>query len=93
MEDVVTVDYLLDLSQRLHDAGKGNIKIKCTDNFLHIDEIGINYIKNEIKFYGCLHNFSITQKVQEFCKDIDKARNKFYRYVKENEEYEEESEE
>ena len=89
MEDVVTVDYLLDLFQRLHDTGKGNMKIKCTDNFLHIDEIGINYIKNEIKFYGCLHNFSITQKVQEFCKDIEKAKNKFYGFAYEYEDVEE----
>lgn len=93
MEDVVTVDYLLDLFQRLHDAGKGDMKIKCVDNFLHKDEITIIYYKNEIKFYGCLHNFSITQKVQEFCEDIEKAKNKFYEFVKENEEYEEESEE
>ena len=90
MEDVVTVDYLLDLFQRLHDAGKGNMKIKCTDNFLHIDEILIIYYKNEIKFYGCLHNFSITQKVQKFCKDIEKAKNKFYGFAYE---YDEESEE
>ena len=41
MEDVVTVDYLLDLFQRLHDAGKGDMKIKCVDNFLHKDEITI----------------------------------------------------
>ena len=81
--EVVTVDYLLDLFQRLHDAGKGDMKIKCKDNFLHRDEIGIIYYKNEIEFRGYLHNFSITQKVNEFCNDIEKAERKFYGFCKE----------
>lgn len=94
MKDIVTVDYLLDLFQRLHDSGKGDMKIKCIDNFLHRDEITLIYYKNEIEFCGYLTNFSITQKVQEFCKDIEKAKDKFYGYVeKYEEEYEEESEE
>lgn len=90
MEDIVTVDYLLDLFQRLHDAGKGDMKIKCRDNFLHRDGVSIIYYKNEIEFRGCLHDFSITQKVKEFCKDIEKAKNKFYGFVEENEEESEE---
>ena len=48
MEDIVTVDYLLDLFQRLNDAGYGDMKIKCKDNFLHRDEITLIYYKNEI---------------------------------------------
>lgn len=86
MEDIVTVDYLLDIFQQLHDAGRGDMKIKCRDNFLHRDEITLIYYKNEIEFRGYLTNFSITQKVQEFCKDIEKAKNKFYGFVEENEE-------
>lgn len=57
------------------------MKIRCTDNFLHRDEITLIYYKNEIEFRGYLTNFSITQKVQEFCKDIEKAKDKFYEYV------------
>lgn len=89
MEDIVTVDYLLDLFQRLHDAGYGDMKIKCKDNFLHRDEITLIYYKNEIEFRGYLTNFLITQKVQEFCKDIEKAKNKFYGFVDQMESEEE----
>ena len=90
MEDIVTVDYLLDIFQQLHDAGRGDMKIKCLDNLLHKDEIKFIYYKNEIEFYGYLHNFSITEKVKEFCKDIEKAKNKFYGFIEENEEESEE---
>ena len=89
MEDIVTVDYLLELFQRLNDAGYGDMKIKCKDNFLHRDEITLIYYKNEIEFRGYLTNFSITQKVQEFCKDIEKAKNKFYGFVDQMESEEE----
>lgn len=57
------------------------MKIKCKDNFLHKDGIGINHTENVMEFYGYLTDFSITQKVQEFCKDIEKAKDKFYEYV------------
>lgn len=83
--EVVTVDYLLDLFQRLHDAGKGDMKIKCKDNFLHKDEIVITYYKNEIEFRGLLYNLQITQRVKDFCEDVDKAMRKFY----ESKEYQE----
>lgn len=83
--EVVTVDYLLDLFQRLHDAGKGNMKIKCKDNFLHKDEIVITYYKNEIEFRVLLYNLPITQRVKDFCEDVDKAMRKFY----ESKEYQE----
>ena len=85
MEDIVTVDYLLNLFQSLHDAGKGDMKIKFKDNFLHKDEITIVYYKNEIEFRGSLCNFSITQRVKDFCEDVDKAMRKFY----ESKEYQE----
>ena len=83
--EVVTVDYLLDLFQRLHDAGKGDMKIKCKDNFLHKDEIVITYYKNEIEFRDLLYNLPITQRVKDFCEDVDKAMRKFY----ESKEYQE----
>ena len=83
--EVVTVDYLLDLFQRLHDAGKGDMKIKCKDNFLHKDEIVITYYKNEIEFRSLLYNLPITQRVKDFCEDVDKAMRKFY----ESKEYQE----
>ena len=85
MEDIVTVDYLLNLFQSLHDAGKGDMKIKCKDNFLHKDEIVITYYKNEIEFRCLLYNLPITQMVKDFCEDVDKAMRKFY----ESKEYQE----
>lgn len=42
MANIVTVDYLLNLLQKLHDAGGGAMVIKCGDNFLHEDEIELS---------------------------------------------------
>ncbi len=78
MENVVTVDYLLNLLQKLHNAGKGTMQIKCIDNLLHEDEISIDYINNEMEFQGFLFNLPIVQKVRDFCIDIEKAEKKFY---------------
>lgn len=78
-ENVVTVDYLLGLLKKILDAGKGDMKIKCMDNSLHEDEITINYTKNEILLRGYIFNFSISDRVREFCNDIDKAKERFYR--------------
>lgn len=54
------------------------MKIKCIDYFLHEDEIGINYIDNEMEFRGNIYNLPITEKVREFCKDMEQAKKKFY---------------
>lgn len=62
MADIVTVDMLLDLLQKLHDVGNGDMKIKCKDNFLHEDEIGINYMDNEMEFRGYLFNLPMVKK-------------------------------
>lgn len=78
MTEIVTVDFLIDLLQKLHEAGNGDMKIKCGDDFLHKDEIGINYIDNEMQFSGLIYNFPIAQRVKEFSDDIKKATNKFY---------------
>lgn len=73
MEDKVTVDYMLEFLKKLSDAGKGNIKIKCQDGFIHRDEIGCNYLTNEVQIRGHIYNFDMTAKVKEFCKDIEMA--------------------
>lgn len=78
MENVVTVNYMLDLLKKLSDGGYGDMKIKCMDNDLHEDEISINYITNEILFRGYLFNYSLTDKVKQFCNDMEKARERFY---------------
>lgn len=78
MTNIVTVDYLLNLLQKLHDAGGGAMVIKCGDGFLHEDEIAVKYMAEEVQFRGHLYNVSIAQKVKEFCKDIETATNKFY---------------
>lgn len=85
MADIVTVDMLLDLLQKLHDAGNGDMKIKCRDNFLYEDEIGINYAYNEMQFRGYLFNLPMAKKVSEFCDDIEKAKKKFYGLINEEE--------
>lgn len=75
---IVTVDCLLDLLQKLHNAGNGDMKIKCIDNFLHEDEIGINYMDNEMEFRGYIYNLPVTERVREFCESIARAEKKFY---------------
>ena len=83
MAEIVTVDYLLDLFQKIHDSGDGDMKIKCRENFLYEDEIGINYMDKEVTFRGYIYNLPITQKVKGFCEDIDKAYKKFYGVINE----------
>lgn len=78
MEKVVTVDYLLSLLNKLSEAGKGDMKIKCMDNELHEDEITVNYAGNEILLRGFLFNYSPTDRVKRFCKDIEKAKDKYF---------------
>lgn len=78
MEEEMTVDYMLEYLQKLSDAGKGDMKIKCNDNFVHCDEIGCNYLTNEVLIHGNIYNFDMTQKVKEFCRDIEIAKRKFY---------------
>ena len=81
MEKIITVDYLLDLFTRLHNSGNGDMEIKCLDNPLHVDEININYTKNEMTFKGYIFNFPITEKVKKFCSDIEKAEEDFYKNI------------
>lgn len=78
MEPIITVDYLLKLLQGIHDHGYGNMKLKCIDNYLHEDEIAIDYSNNEIKLRGYLYNFPVAEKIKKFCEDIDRATRKFY---------------
>lgn len=81
MDSIVTVDHLLKLLQGLHDYGYGNMRVKCKDNYLHEDEIAIDYSGNEMELKGYLYNFSVAEKVEEFRKDIDRATRKFYRMI------------
>lgn len=81
-EKVVTVDYLLSLFKKLSDAGKGDMKIKCLDNYLHEDEVGVNCLSNEVLFRVMLCNYDITDKVKRFCNDIEKAKDRFYGNIK-----------
>lgn len=81
MDSIVTVDHLLKLLQGLHDYGYGNMRVKCKDNYLHEDEIAIDYSGNEMELKGYLYNFPVAEKVEEFRKDIDRATRKFYRMI------------
>lgn len=78
MSDIVTVDYLLDLLQEISKAGNGDMKIKCQDEFLHEDEISINYLENKMMFTGYLFNSDISKRINKFCSDIERAKNEFY---------------
>lgn len=78
MENVVTVSYLLNKLQKLSDVGKGDMLIKCSDNFLHEDEIIFDYLENQIRFKGKLCNFEITNRINQFYHDIELAQKKFY---------------
>lgn len=80
-EKVVTVDYLLSLFKKLSDAGKGDMKIKCLDNYFHEDEVGVDYLSNEVLFRGMLCNYDINDKVKRFCNDIEKAKDRFYENI------------
>ena len=79
MENIVTVDYLLNILQREHDGGHGDMRIKCQDGFLHEDEVIFKYAFNEIEFRGLLYNFPIAKRISEFYNDIDKAYRRFYK--------------
>ena len=81
MDSIVTVDHLFKLLQGLHDYGYGNMRVKCKDNYLHEDEISIDYSSNEVELRGYLYNFSMAEKIEEFRKDIDRATRKFYRMI------------
>lgn len=78
-EKITTVDDLLSLFKKLSEQGKGDMKIKCTDGYLHKDEITLNYTKNEVWFRGYLFNVPIADRVRRFCDDIEEARDRFYK--------------
>lgn len=78
IEKIMTVDYLLSMLKKLSEAGKGDMKIKCMDSYLQEDEIGLNYLTNEVLFRGRLFNVPITDKVKQFCNDIENAKDRFY---------------
>ena len=77
-ENAATVNELLSLFKELSEQGKGDMKIKCVDCYLHKDEITLNYTKNEVWFRGYLFNVPIADKVRRFYEDIEKARDRFY---------------
>lgn len=77
-ENAATVNELLSLFKELSEQGKGDMKIKCVDGYLHKDEIKLNYTKNEVWFRGYLFNVPIEDKVRRFYEDIEKARDRFY---------------
>lgn len=79
MAEIVTVDYLLDLFQKLSKSGNGDMKIKCRENFLHEDEIFINYADGEMEMRGYIFNLPVAKKVKRFCDDIDKAKREFFK--------------
>lgn len=76
--NVLTVNKLLEKLTILKKSGYGEMKIRCIDNYLHDDELHVDYVVEEIQFRGHLFNYPITNKVRKFCEDIDEAREDFY---------------
>lgn len=85
MAPIVTVDYMIELLQKIRDAGKGDMKIKCGDDFLHWDEIVIDHMENCMSFRGKLYNLEVTQKIRQFCNDVDMAEKKLYGFISDEE--------
>ena len=61
------------------------MKIKCSDNFLHLDEIVIDHTENYVGFRGKLYNLEVTEKIRQFCSDIDRAEKKLYGFINDEE--------
>lgn len=79
MEEVITVDYLLNILKKLQDNGYGHAVIKCADSCIRQDEISIVYgTEPSVRFRGYLFNQPIAKKAQEFQEDIEKAIRKLY---------------
>ena len=78
MNEKVTIDYLLNIFQKLSNNGHGDMIITVNNDTVYTDDIGINYDKKEVTIRGNLYNSSITEKLKRFCDDIEKAKNKFY---------------
>lgn len=76
--NILTVDGLIDKLNNLSRSGYGDMKIKCQDHFIHEDEIGFNYIAKEVLIRGMLYNFPVSEKVNEFNEDIQKAYRKYW---------------
>lgn len=78
MEDILTVNDLLEKLNELSKAGYGGMKIKCEDCYLHDDEIARDYGCNELVFHGYLFNQPIAEKISTLREDIKLACDKFY---------------
>lgn len=78
MENILTVDGLIERLNRLSELGYGNMKIKSKDCYLHDDEISYDYSNQELILHGYLFNQPIAEKISELREDIKLACNKFY---------------
>ena len=54
--DFLTVDTLREKLNRASEHGYGDMKIKCEDGYLHVDEITFSYSSREILLRGFLFN-------------------------------------
>lgn len=75
---ILTVNTLLKILTRISENGGGDLKVKCSDAFLHEDEIGIAYTCGELRLRGYLFNQPIFEKIEALKKDIEIATRKFY---------------
>ena len=77
-EKEVTINYMLDLCQRLSQAGYGEMVVKCGEDIVHEDEIIINFSDKEMNIEGCIFNNPIVESVKTFLDTIKKAEEKLY---------------
>lgn len=77
-EKEVTIDYMLNLFQKLSEAGYGEMIVKCGEDAIHEDEITINYMTNEMIIRGHLYNNPIVESMRTFINSVKEAEEKFY---------------
>ena len=89
-ENILTVDKLFGILEKLKNGGYGDMRIKCGDVLLHDDEVGIRYCypegkPGEVLFRGHLFHQPISEKAAMLKEDIENAINKFYGFYQEDE--------
>lgn len=75
--NIHTVDSLREILNRVSKHGYGDMKIKCQDGYLHVNEISFNYPNREVFLRGFLFNQPVSEKVNEFYHGVQKLYNQY----------------
>lgn len=74
--DFLTVDSLREMLNRASEHGYGDMKIKCEDGYLHMDEITFVFSDREILLRGFIFNSSDVKKIQNFRNGVNRLYKK-----------------